>query len=74
LTAELGQRNAVRSGAAVQHLASEAGLACVLANAAEIQPEHLDRPLVEALEEIDWGAIADHWLVLGNGYRRREKR
>jgi hypothetical protein len=45
----------------------------VTVNAAAIQPERLDRPLVEVLEEIDWGAIADHWLVLGNGYRRRAK-
>jgi hypothetical protein len=46
----------------------------VAANTAKIQSANFDRPLEELLDEIDFEAIADHWLVRFNGYRRRVQR
>jgi hypothetical protein len=44
----------------------------VAANTAKIESTNFDRPLGELLDEIDFEAIADHWLARFSGYRRRE--
>jgi hypothetical protein len=46
----------------------------VVANTAKIESAKFDRPLAELLDEIDFEAIADHWLARFNGYRRLERR
>jgi hypothetical protein len=46
----------------------------VAANVAKIESVSFDRPLAELLDEIDFRAIADHWLARFWGYRRRERR
>jgi hypothetical protein len=46
----------------------------VAANVAKIDSVNFDRPLAELLDEIDFGAIADHWLARFHGYRRRQRR
>lgn len=45
----------------------------VAANAAKIESVDFDRSLAEQLNEIDFEAIADHWLARFWGYRRRER-
>jgi hypothetical protein len=46
----------------------------VAANTAKIESANFDRPLVELLDEIDFEAIADHWLARFSGRQRPKRR
>jgi hypothetical protein len=46
----------------------------VATNAPKIQSVNFDRPLDELLDEIDFEAVADHWLARFWGYWRWERR
>ena len=46
----------------------------VAANVGKMEPMNFDRSLGELLDEIDFEAIADHWLARFWGYLRRELR
>jgi hypothetical protein len=68
-----GQAAFDRSGRALRELTTKLRRD-VATNTAKIESVEFDRPLPELLAEIDFEAIADHWLARCSGYRRRERR